>query len=79
VHSTVEVLVLELLEWVARRDRSYDDTMDAWRTSCPRLPVCEETTERGLILIESVDGLAWVRVTPAGIELLKRSRPERVA
>jgi D-3-phosphoglycerate dehydrogenase len=79
VNSTVEVLVLDLLEWVARRDRSYDDTMNAWRTSCPRLPVWEEATERGLISIESADGLEWVRVTPTGIELLKRFRPERVA
>jgi hypothetical protein len=79
VSSTVEVLVLDLLEWVARRDRSYEDTMDAWRTSCPRLQVWEEATERGLISMENVDGLAWVRVTPAGAGFLKRSRPERVA
>jgi hypothetical protein len=79
VDSTVEVLVLDLLEWVARRNRSYEETMDAWRTSCPRLPVWEEATERGLISMESVDGLTWVRVTPAGIELLQRTRPEPVA
>jgi hypothetical protein len=31
--------LLEWLEWLARRDRSYEEVMDAWRTSCPGLPV----------------------------------------
>lgn len=79
VDSTVEVLVGDLLEWVARRDRSYAETMDAWRTSCPRLPVWEEATERGLISIELVEGRSRVRVTPAGLDWLKKSTPERVA
>jgi D-3-phosphoglycerate dehydrogenase len=30
--------ILDLLEWLATADRSYDDVMDAWRTSCPNLP-----------------------------------------
>jgi hypothetical protein len=79
VISTVEVLVLDLIEWVARRERSYDETMDAWRTSCPRLPVWEEATDRGLISIESVNGRSCVRVTPAGVAFVRRFRPERVA
>jgi D-3-phosphoglycerate dehydrogenase len=79
VSSTVDVLVLDLLEWVAHRDRSYHETMEAWRTSCPRLPVWEEATDRGLIAIECVDNLPRVRVTPVGLELLTRCRPERLA
>ena len=35
--QTVEALVLDLLEWLASKDRSYEETMDWWRTSCPRL------------------------------------------
>jgi hypothetical protein len=79
VISTVEVLVLDLIEWVARRERSYDETMDAWRTFCPRLPVWEEATDRGLISIEAVNGRLCVRVTPAGVAFVRRFRPERVA
>jgi hypothetical protein len=45
--DTVETLILDLLEWVDRRERTYDETMDAWRTSCPRLPVWEDANERG--------------------------------
>ena len=31
----VASLILDLLEWLAKQDRSYDDTMDAWRTTFP--------------------------------------------
>lgn len=69
--GTVDVLVLDLLEWLARQDRSYTETMDAWRTSCPRLPVWEDANDRGLVQVE--DGA--VRLTRAGFELLKKCRP----
>ena len=44
-----EALILDLVEWVTRAPRRYDDVMDAWRTSCPRLPVWEDAVERGLV------------------------------
>ena len=77
VTSTVEVLVLDLLEWLSRKDRSYEETMDAWRTSCPKLPVWEDANDRGLVCIEHSHGRSSVRVTPAGFELLKKFRPVR--
>ena len=73
--STTEVLVTDLLEWLSRQDRSYAETMDAWRTSCPKLPVWEDANERGLVCIEYSDAGSFVRVTAAGSELLKQSRP----
>jgi hypothetical protein len=79
VTQTVKVLVLDLLEWLARRDRSYEETLDAWRTSCPRLPVWEEATEHGLVSIEHKNGLTVVRVTSVGLAFLKKCRPEWVA
>jgi hypothetical protein len=48
-------LVLELLSWVAARPRTYGETMEAWRTSCPRMPVWEDATTNGLVAIESSD------------------------
>jgi hypothetical protein len=71
----VDVLVLDLIEWLSRRERSYEETMDAWRTSCPRLPVWEEANERGLVATEYRGGCSWVRVTLAGMEVLARCRP----
>jgi len=77
VTSTVEVLILDLLEWLSRRDRSYEETMEAWRTSCPRLPVWEDANDHGLVCIENSKCRSLVRVTPAGFELLKKFRAER--
>lgn len=73
----VEALVLDLIEWLSLKDRSYEETMDAWRTSCPRLPVWEDANDQGLISIEHRDGRSSVRVTAAGRELLNRRRPGR--
>lgn len=70
----VESLILDLLEWLERRKRSYQETMEVWRTSCPRLPVWEDATDRGLIATERFDGQLIVRVTPAGSALLDEHR-----
>jgi D-3-phosphoglycerate dehydrogenase len=52
---------------VAKEDRAYAEVMDAWRTSCPRLPVWEEANARGLIApARGADGAAIVCVTGAG-------------
>jgi hypothetical protein len=73
--DNVENLILDLLEWVERKDRTYQETMDAWRTSCPRLPVWEDATERGFVETASAEGRSLVRATPAGLALLKEKRP----
>jgi D-3-phosphoglycerate dehydrogenase len=70
----VESLVLDLLEWLDERDRSYDEVMDAWRTSCPKLPVWEEATDRGLVTLHAAQGHNIVRLTSAGRALLEPHR-----
>ena len=70
-----EALILDLLEWVANRPRTYEEAMGAWRTSCPRLPVWEDANELGLIVTEVVEGRSVVRITAAGLERLARCRP----
>jgi hypothetical protein len=72
--SAVDSLVLDLLEWVSKQDRSYEEVMEAWRTSCPRLPAWEEANERGLVAREIVEGRSMVRLTPAGRALLQAVR-----
>jgi hypothetical protein len=74
--DTVENLVLDLLEWVARKPRTYHETMDAWRTSCPRLPVWEDASGRGLVETIAANGDWHVRVTPLGLDLLRQKRPQ---
>ena len=66
----VDSLVLDLIEWVGRTERSYPETMEAWRTSCPRLPVGEDANRRGLVETVFAEGRRMVRPTPAGLALL---------
>jgi hypothetical protein len=72
--DTVEALILDLLDWLLVRDRTYAEVMEAWRTSCPRLPVWEDATDRGLVAQENVNGRCIIRVTPAGLALLSQRR-----
>jgi hypothetical protein len=73
----VESLILDLLEWLGKQDRTYEETMEAWRTSCPKLPVWEEATDRGLISMELAEGRNIVRIADAGLALLEQHRPPR--
>ena len=67
-------LTLDLLAWVASGEHFYLETMESWRTSCPRLPIWEDAVEAGLIEMESARGLpmsqARVVLTPLGRAVL---------
>jgi len=76
--SVVESLILDLLEWLGKQDRTYEETMEAWRTSCPKLPVWEDATDRGLVSMDAAQGRNTVRITTAGLALLEQRRPPRV-
>ncbi len=66
----VEVLILDLLQWLANGERSYEEVMEAWRTSCPRLTVWEDANDRGLIAGEQVNGRKVIRPSSSGLALL---------
>jgi len=59
----LDALILDLLAWLAIRDRNYDEVMDAWRTYCPKLPVWEEADDRGLIERVEASGRSIVRIS----------------
>jgi hypothetical protein len=67
-----ETLILDLLEWLAKGDRSYEEVMDAWRTSCPKLPVWEDANDRGFVITEQIQGRSVVRITSSGRAVLKQ-------
>ena len=73
-----ENLVLDLLEWLGKHDRTYEETMEAWRTSCPKLPVWEDATDRGLVSMNFAQGRTIVRITDAGLALLRQRRLPKV-
>ena len=68
--DTLTPLICDLLEWLEREPRTHAQVIDGWRTSCPRLPVWEEATERGLVARR--DGV--VEVTPRGRSFLAAER-----
>jgi hypothetical protein len=70
--ETVDALILDLLEWMGPRPRPYGDVIEAWRTSCPRLPVWEDANDRGFIARHRG---TLVSVSAAGAEHLRRHRP----
>lgn len=79
--DTVDALILDLLEWIGAEPRSYNEVMEAWRTSCPRLPVWEDASDRGFVVRERSDGRGVrVLLTPAGQSFLEANgRGRRVA
>lgn len=71
----VEALILDLLEWLGPSPRPYADVMDAWWTSCPRLPVWEEANDRGLVERRPGRGFGQlVTVSPKGRAYLRQNR-----
>jgi len=73
--------MVQFLAWVAERERSYAETMDAWRTSCPRLSVWEDATLDGLVRLDAdADRRTVVHLTTRGRAILEASNlgPNRV-
>ena len=68
--TVIEPLILDLRQWLASGERTYEEVMDAWRTSCPRLTVWEDANDRGLIATEEVNGRKLIRPSPSGLALL---------
>jgi hypothetical protein len=74
--QAVEYLLLDLLEWIGPSGRPYGEVLDAWRTSCPRLPVWEEARGRGFVTLRydpARDGR--VEVSKIGRAHLRSQRP----
>jgi hypothetical protein len=68
--TVIEPLILDLLRWLASGERTYEEVMDVWRTSCPRLTVWEDANDRGLIATQQVNGRRLVRPSPSGLAFL---------
>ena len=56
----------QLLAWIAERPRRYDETIEVWKTSCPRLAVWDDALADELVRIDR----GIVRLTAAGTRLL---------
>jgi hypothetical protein len=75
--DTVENLILDLLEWIGPEARPYPEVMDAWKTSCPHLPVWEDANDRGFIARQrDPERGELVYVSPAGQAYVSRRRAD---
>ncbi len=50
--ESVPLLMIEFLSWVSSRARTYAETMDAWRSHCPRQTIWEDAQIEGLVQLE---------------------------
>ena len=46
-------LTRDLLAWIAAAPRTYRETMEVWRTSCPRLSIWEDAVGNGLVRVRA--------------------------
>lgn len=53
--TVIDMLILQFLAWIDEAPRDYGETMEAWRTSCPRLTVWEDATSAGLVRMADDD------------------------
>jgi hypothetical protein len=73
---TVSAAMVEFLDWVGRRPRTYEETMTAWRTSCPRLSVWEDALVDGAVEVIGTARDASVRLTARGTAMLLAATPQ---
>jgi len=70
--ESVNLLMLEFLDWISTRRRTYVETMEAWQSHCPRQTIWEDAIIGGLIQLNREDTLRdpEVTLTPRGRALL---------
>ena len=50
--ATVTAPTVQLLAWIAEQPRRYAETIEVWKTSCPRLAVWEDALADGLVRVD---------------------------
>lgn len=59
-------LTMQMLTWLDEQPRTYAETLEAWKTSCPRLSIWEDALADRLIRV----GGGQVHLTSAGRDLV---------
>jgi len=71
--ATVSPTMVEFLNWLTVRERTYDEAMEAWRTSCPRFSTWEDASIAGYVLLEQVGDRLVVSLTTQGRDFIDGS------
>lgn len=67
-------LMLQFLDFVAAGTRTYGETMEAWRSTCPRMSIWEDAVRDGLVRNEHCGAMKSSRIvlTERGRALMAR-------
>src|SRR5262245_10742996 len=73
--AAAAALTLQFLDFIAD-GRTYGETMEAWRSTCPRMPIWEDAVRRGLVRIENGGAMNSSRIvlTERGTARLGRDK-----
>lgn len=74
MNGPIDALTLQFLAWLNIQPRTYAEAMEAWRTSCPRLTVWEDSLHAGLIERAGEAGTVRIVLTLRGREALASAR-----
>ena len=66
VDWVLESLIVDFTERLRSRQRTYDEVIEAWRTSCPRLAVWDEANSGGILTIVEVADRSAITATSLG-------------
>jgi hypothetical protein len=66
-------LTRDLLAWLDESPRTYKETLDVWKTSCPHLAVWDDAVTDGLVRVERDAADPQVRLTESGRALLEQA------
>jgi hypothetical protein len=72
--QNLDPLILDFLEWIGPVGRPYSEVMEAWRTSCPRLTVFEDSIDRGFVARSANGGERTIALTETGRHFLAERR-----
>jgi hypothetical protein len=72
--AAAAALTLQFLDYIAD-GRTYGETMEAWRSTCPRMPIWEDAVRHGLVRIETGGAMNSSRIvlTALGTARLRRA------
>lgn len=66
MQTTAAAPTIQLLAWIDEEPRGYAETVERWKTSCPRLAIWEDALADGLVRVDCRS----VLLTDAGREVL---------
>jgi hypothetical protein len=73
----IDSLLLDLVDWLTKRERTYEEVTYVLGSAFPRLPILEEGMHRGFVIVEEIDRRYVVKPTSFGVirsELRREAR-----